>query len=299
MPEAFSDKMGAIRIISKGDGQQHRGPKISATPPGWKPIKARKYISSGGSLGLVDVIRSGILDDENPVLIIVHMNKVGSWDKETVKLQAEVIKAAKSKKLIIYVVQKVDPDDHGTMKNKAAIKDTLPDNLAGAVEEYEQLYYFAEKLPGNALEGRDFKGGGTLRAYLKWLNKNLNTKIAILFGQSYTQCVDSTILGMYYTEFRKINGKVSSNTSYLPGLLDIGIDVVTARDVLVPPQVGRHGDGTSYFEFNIDEDIVLDGTSGKLTPTQEISAKPTALIAPTNAAIGYPDKAAIVAPTKL
>jgi hypothetical protein len=74
---------------------------------------------------------------------------------------------------------------------------------------------------------------------------------------------------------------------YSPGLLDIGIDVVTARDVLIPPQVDSRYD-SAYFCFDMGDNIVLDGSSDKPAPRPEVSDNPTALDFPERAPTKYP-----------
>jgi nicotinamidase-related amidase len=278
MPEQFSLEMGAIRIFPKGIGERHRGSKTLQLPRDWKPIKAAKYVSRGwyfsNKAGLVEVIRSGILDHEKPFLMIVHMYKGGAWDQATVYRQANVVKAAKSRNLFIFVVQKTDPDEYDSMKNNTAIKSTLPDLLSEAVGDYSRLDYYAEKSLGNALEGRSHKLGPTLRDTLQ----SIRLDAAIVFGQTYGQCIDSTILGMY-EHFRE--------DVYSPGLLDIGIDVVTARDVLIPPQVTTRYD-SGYFCFDMGDNIVLDGSPDKPAPRPGVSDNPTALNFPERAPTKYP-----------
>jgi hypothetical protein len=74
---------------------------------------------------------------------------------------------------------------------------------------------------------------------------------------------------------------------YSPGLLDIGIDVVTARDVLIPPQVTTRYD-SGYFCFDMGDNIVLDGSPDKPAPRPGVSDNPTALNFPERAPTKYP-----------
>ncbi len=296
MPEQFSEKMGAIRIYSKGAGQQHRGPNLANPPQPWTPIGASRYVIGKrkldwffGELSLAQVVSQGIPGSKKPVLIIVHMYRGGGWDQATVGRQAEVIEQAKSRSIPIFVVQKTIADASDKTKNRAAIKATLPDVLAGAVDEYGKLYYYAEESLGNALEGRTCKTGQTLRDTLQ----GIGADVAIVFGQTYgMQCVDSTILGMCVPPFLK----EKFHDPYSPGLLNIGVDVVTARNVLErPPAPGEIE--SQYFSFEMKDDISLDKPASKPE-----SPEKSALTAPTKAPVEYAkdaptEKAATQAPT--
>jgi hypothetical protein len=244
---------------------------------------------------LAQVVSSSILDGENPVLIIVHMYKRVSgqaivdrqadgidrdWDQATVQRQASVIEAARSKNLNIYVVQKVAPDPQE--RSGDDISDTLPDSLRNAVKGYTHLHYFAERDLGNALEGRPYKKQDSKASPEQEVPKlrdilTINGQVctAIVLGQSYGQCVDSTILGMYHVAYKK-EGK---ETSYLPGLLDIGIDVVTARDVLIPPPKKSDID-SDYFCFEMEPPISMS-PSARPAAKPDGPTRPTALTAPT------------------
>jgi hypothetical protein len=289
MCKAFDSQMGAVRIFPKGGGQRHRGPKTTVLPAGWKPIEASKYVRKRGKRADVsDVVNSGVLGRDESALIIVHMYNGYPCTPQTAKRQASVIKAVKGRNIPIFVVQKVEPSEE--KKIGAAVSNTLPGFLREAVGDYRQLFYYAEKDLGNALEGMDLKDGASLRNFLI----ASRVRVAIVFGQSYTQCVDSTILGMYDgrpTERDKTRPAGVPDEEWYPyhsGLLDVGISVATSRDVLDPAQGSPFPDGSDYFKFSMLSDIKLNGAS---PPTEE-SASDTRkdLFAAMDAATSFADQ---------
>ncbi len=291
MPEQFSEKMGAIRIYSWGAGQPHRGPNLVFPPENWVRIRVGKYISrswlGSSKPSLADVVKTGILDSENPILLSVHMYQGPEWDKTILGRQLSVTQAAKQRGYPIYVTWRQQPE--------AVATTTLPGELQNAVKGYDKLYYY-NGLPGNALEGAELKNNILLRETLR----KSGARVAIVFGQEYGQCVDSTILGMGYTVYRQDptnpKGPSLTSTSYSEGLLDIGIDVVTARDVLAPHRENTDSD-SPYFSFDMQDNIRLDKPASK-PESPEKSALTAATKAPVEYAKNAPtEKAATQAPT--
>jgi len=283
--QQFDESMGAVRIFSNGKGKQHRGGDLWIRPPGMPAIKASKYVKKGmfsfNRASLAEVVASGTLDKDLPILIIVHMYTSFLSDSKTQTKQADVIRAAIKRSIPIYVVQKVAPEENP--KDFESTKATLPDALQNAVGTYERLFYYAEMSLGNALEGRKSKNGKLLRDQI---NHGF-VQTAIVIGQSYGQCVDSTILGMVGVEY-KDSGKVEK---YSLGLLDIGIDVVTSRDVLEPPP--READTPSqYFSFEMGYPIIIGSKS-----TTDTTKEKSVLDVPISVSSEHATTAPLKAPT--
>jgi hypothetical protein len=250
MAEQFNMKMGAVRIYPGGgfceeNIWRHRGSSLDIPPERWDNISASKYVRKTKYLGRIvqtsldEVVRSGILPSNETVLIIVHMVRtLGETKTDAIDQQVQVTKAAREKEIPIYVA------DRGEAPDSKLLPKDIPTTLTAALEEatkgYQNLRYYTGLL-GNALHGKDCASGTLMRDDLV----KQSVRMAIVIGQSYGQCVDSTILG----------NRVGTTGPYYQGLLDVGISVVTARAVLDPPEGSEKG--SLYFMFDMKADIQL------------------------------------------
>jgi hypothetical protein len=224
--------LGVVRIYPKHDVTKHRLPEnvepdmgtyVLAALKEKKETEAQKYQKALAAYPLqaydfgTNDLAKAISDDCKPrtaALIIVHMTG-DRPDDETVGRQAAAVEAAEKKGIPIFNTQR----RNGrllTQQLKVKLKTEKP--------------IFASRF-GNALLARDDKN----RPVGNILLKRCHT--AIVLGMELGQCVDSTILGQW------------DRDDYLPGLLDLGIMVVTARNVLLPTDEVP----SSYFDFDVVE----------------------------------------------
>jgi hypothetical protein len=190
-----------------------------------------------------------------------------SWDKGMLARQVRVTEEARKRGYPIYVTWRQQP--------KEVAWTTLPGDLQRAVERHDKLYYY-NGLLGNALQGNALEGGELQKNVVleKTLEKS-RARVAIVFGQEYGQCVDSTILGLCYTPLMP----KGAPQVYTAGLLNVGIDVVTARDVLAPPQPQNTNSDSRYFYFDMEDAIDIESYGPSYEPPPPAAA-PSALDAP-------------------
>lgn len=190
----------------------------------WKKLQAFEFKEKS----LATVIDKNI-DNANTALIIVHIQ--GSTASST---QEDALTAALNKNISIYAAfrGKEPPlEDMGVPKLPKNLQKHITMIISEGNRSSDNFFY---GLSGNALWAKN-ENMETLKDELRksWIKR------VIVFGQALGQCVDSTILGLW------------RETSYEMGLLDMGIAIVTARNVIEPKSVRAN----SYFYF-------------KLTPTR-------------------------------
>ena len=136
--------------------------------------------------------------------------------KRLVRNQLAVLKLANKRGLPVFEARR-------TLEFSQSM--TLP-VLKNEIAKSSDAYEFT-RLPGNALEGMDARGGLRLRETL--LAYDIGT--AIVMGQESNQCVAATIFGQLVS-FTTAKGM--GPPRYLGGLLDAGISVVTSCAIIHP-----------------------------------------------------------------
>jgi hypothetical protein len=200
-------------------------------------------------------------------VIIVHMQGHGGKDDQEawraqINRQISIIKEAKRLELDIFQTWRTTGQTV-----KSAIP-TVP-RLRKLIDTYSSSMIFGGP-KGNALEGKEIERGNVKNFKLSHMLRIRNVGAAVVMGQEVHACVKDTIFGKIY------------DTIYSPGLLDLGISVVTSRDILAPSE-----DGTlrsSLYEFEMETELVE-----ALSPSPALQR--SALAAATYALTGAADNA--------
>lgn len=217
-----SQPKGAFHLYPVAGVAQHN----PHSGPGFRRIADLTGKDYGESLGpklLARVIDDGAraLRGPNTAVLLIDMQAETTpkeWER-LVRNQLAVLKLANKRGLPVFEARRTH--DFSMSMTLPILKDEIAKN--------RNAFEFA-RLPGNALEGMDARGGLRLRETL--LAYDIGT--AIVMGQESNQCVPATIFGQLVGDW---SAQGQGPVRYRRGLLDAGISVVTSCAIIHPKKL--------------------------------------------------------------
>ncbi len=229
-------------------------------------LAGKNYAESLGPNLMRRVITDGrdglIAPNSAVVLIDMQGDDVPQDWRMLVREQKSLLRIARNHDLPIFIARRVSaahqPQTIPALSEEAGKSDVVMDFT---------------RSPGNALEGINAATGAGLRESL--LARFIGTVFVI--GQDTNACVASTIFGQTLGGMPGPNGP--EPTRYLPGLLDVGISVVTSLALLHPK---RFEGAYTFLDIGKRTNIREDTRVGNRRPM------PEAMAAAMEAEIGAP-----------